>query len=83
LLFCKLSEDDSSEPVTSSLIVPPSWLGGVVILMPLMGMLLLTIHVLSYEGFGYIHSSVAALAYLCSFSFLLPTHTMPLLPNVC
>ena len=45
-LFCKPSDDDLSEPVISSLTVPPSSLGDAVTLMPPSGTLLLSILVL-------------------------------------
>src|SRR5207248_7538243 len=81
--FCKLSDDDSSELVISSLTVLPSWPGDVVIPMLPSGTLLLTILVLSYEASGCIPSSVAVRAYLSSFCSLLLTHMMLLLHNSC
>ena len=68
--FCKLSEEDSSELVISSLIVLPSWPGDAVIPMRPSGMLPRTILVLSCEAFGCTPSSVAVLACLSSFCSL-------------
>src|SRR5438128_438534 len=81
--LCKLSDDDSSELVISSLTVLPSWPGDVVIPMLPSGTLLLTILVLSYEACGFILSSVAVLACLSSFCSLLLTRMMPRLQNSC
>src|SRR2546423_7428006 len=81
--FCKLSDDDSSELVISSLIVLPSWPGDAVILMLPSGMLPRTILVLSCEAFGCTPSSVAVLACLSSFCSLLLTLTMHLLQKSC
>jgi hypothetical protein len=53
------------------------------ILTPLSGMLPLTILVLFYEAFGCIPLSVAVRVFLSFSCFLLPTHTMLLLPSVC
>src|SRR5512142_3237452 len=61
-LFCKPSDDGSSELATSSLTVLPSWLGDVVIPMRRLGTLPLSILVLCCWATGYIPSSVAALA---------------------
>src|SRR5207248_3653790 len=81
--FCKLSDDDSSELVISSLTVLPSWPGDVVIPMLPSGTLLLTILVLSYEASGCILSSVAGLACRSSFCSLLLMRMMPRLQNSC
>src|SRR5260370_33112216 len=82
-LCCKLSDNGSSEPVISSLTAFPSWLGDGVTQMPPTDTLPLTILFPSCEASGSIPSSVAGLACLCCFCFLLPIHTMPLLHNPC
>src|SRR6266576_3076020 len=81
--FCKPSDNDSLELVTSLLIALPFWLGDAVILMRPSDMLRPTIRVPFCEAFGSIPSSVAVQDSPSSFCFFLPTLTMHLLQNVC
>src|SRR5579864_1955717 len=76
-------DDDSLEPVTSSLIVHPFWLGDAVIPMQPSGMLLLSIHAPYYWAIGCIPYSVAVQDSPSSFFFLPPMSMMLLLHNHC
>jgi hypothetical protein len=81
--FCTLCALDSWGHAISLLIALLSWRGDAVIPMQPSGTLPLTILVLSCEASECIPSSVVVPACLSSFSSLLPTHTMLLLPNGC
>src|ERR1700694_4549475 len=73
----------SLEPVTSSLIACPCWLGDAVIRMQPSGMLPLSIHAPCYWAIGCIPCSVAVQDFPSSSCILLPMSMMLLLHNHC
>src|SRR5882762_1024006 len=82
-LLCTLSNDGSLEPEISSLTVLPSWLGDALIPMLPTGTHLVTILARSCAVSACTRSSVAGLAYLCCFCFLLLIPTMLPLHSAC
>src|SRR6266487_2539838 len=80
---CMPCDGDSLEPVTSSLIAFPFWLGDAVIPMLPLGMLLLSIRVPCYWAIGCIPYFVAVQDCPSSFSCLLPMSMMLLLHSHC